>query len=83
MNFFSGSVSLMTYLSYIFLLDASILTTFHDEKKGNFWRILLKFEEKILEIHKHSWLSMFYPHSRFVTLRILSYQESTVAAPIQ
>ena len=31
MNFFF--VSLMTYLAYIFLLDGSIFTTIHDEKK--------------------------------------------------
>ena len=55
--------SLMTYLSYIFRLDASISTTIDDEKEGKnkffnyFWGILLKFNEKVFEIHKHSWLS--------------------------
>ena len=34
MNFFSVFVSLMTYLRYIFELDASIFTTIDDEKEG-------------------------------------------------
>ena len=57
MNFLSNYVSLVTYLSYIFLLDGSILTS--DEEKEEkiqffnyFWRMLLKFEEKKLKIHK-------------------------------
>ena len=63
MNFLSNFVSLVTYLSYIFLLDASIFTT-GEEKEGKnqffnyFWRILLKLEEKNLEIYKLSWLSI-------------------------
>ena len=34
MNFSFVFVSLMTYLSYIFLLDACIFTTIDDEKEG-------------------------------------------------
>ena len=51
----------MTYLSYIFSRDTSIFTITNDkkERKKNqfleyFWRILRKFEEKILQIHKYS-----------------------------
>lgn len=54
----------MTYLNYIFLVDVSIFTITGDnkEKKNQFfkyfWRILIKFEKKVLKIHKHSWLSL-------------------------
>ena len=53
----------MTYLSYIFLY-ASIFTKINDEKKEKnqffkiFWRVFLKLEDNILEIRKHSWLSI-------------------------
>ena len=48
---------------HFFLLGTSIFTTVDKEKEGKvnekyFWRILLKFEEKILEIHKQCWLSI-------------------------
>ena len=48
----------MTYLTYVFLLDASILTTIaekKEEQKSNF-QIFLKVvtEEKNVETHKHS-----------------------------
>ena len=43
----------MTYLGCIFLLDVSILATIDDEKEEK-----IKVEEKVLEIHKHSWLSI-------------------------
>ena len=46
----------MTYSTYIFLLDASIITITDCEKEEKnqffkyYWRILLKFKEKILQI---------------------------------
>ena len=61
MNLFFILLSLMTYLNYIFLVDVSIFTITGDnkEKKNQFfkyfWRILIKFEKKVLKIHKHSW----------------------------
>ena len=45
-------------------LYASIFTKINDEKKEKnqffkiFWRVFLKLEDNILEIHKHSWLSI-------------------------
>ena len=53
----------MTYLSYIFLLYGPIFTITGDNKEENiffkyFWKILQKFEKKILQIHKHSCLSI-------------------------
>ena len=58
MTFNSPIVSLMTYLTYVFLLDASILTTIaekKEEQKSNF-QIFLKVvtEKKNVETHKHS-----------------------------
>ena len=64
MNSFFAFVSLKNYLSYIFLLDASIFTISDDKKDWKnqffkyFWRIELKFDEKSLEIHKHKWRSI-------------------------
>ena len=56
----------MTYLSYVFLLDASLfIFTTIDEKKEeqkSIYQIFLKdvTEEKNVEIHKHSWLLMIW-----------------------
>ena len=125
------------WLLHFFIIDVSIFNT-NEEKEGKnqffnyFWRMLLKFEEKNLEIHKLSWLLITwilkklnsiqtlvenipeiklshhwyllsktykkshsktrtfivlnkfvcYPNNRLVSLRILSYRESTVIAPI-
>ena len=61
MIFLSNFVSLVTYWSYIFLLDVSSFTS-DEEKEGKnkffnyFWRMLLKFEEKKFEIHELSQL---------------------------
>ena len=56
--YFSNFVSLMTYLSYYFLLDASIFTTIDEKKEEqkSTLQIFLKdvTEEKDLEIHQHS-----------------------------
>ena len=43
-----------------FLLDASIFTIIVKlfKKINYFWRMLLKLDEKNLEIHRHSWLSI-------------------------
>ena len=49
------------WLLHFFIIDVSIFNT-NEEKEGKnqffnyFWRMLLKFEEKNLEIHKLSWL---------------------------
>ena len=54
----------MTYVSYIFVLDVSIFIIIDDEKEWKnqffkyFLRILIKFEEKNLEIHKHIQLTL-------------------------
>ena len=55
----------MTYLSYVFLLDASLFSPQLMKRKRNknqlikyFWTMLLR--KKNLEIHKHSWLSMVW-----------------------
>ena len=59
MNFLSNFVSLMNYLSYIFYYMA-LFSPLIKRKRGKnqffnyFWRMLLKFEEKKLEIHKCS-----------------------------
>ena len=58
-------ISLMTYLLKLyFSLDVSIFIITDKEKKEKnqfikcFWRVLVIFEDKIVEIHKHSWLSI-------------------------
>ena len=48
-------------LRHIFLLDAFFFNTIDGKKKG---KILLKLEEKILEIHKHSWLSITWAFNK-------------------
>ena len=61
MNFFFVFVFLTTYLSYIFVLDTSIFTVTDDNKEKKKIKVLqvflkdflLKFEEIILQIHKH------------------------------
>ena len=65
MNFSSVSVSLKTYLGYMFLLDVSIFTTIHDEKEAkinsSFFKHFFKnskVEEKVSESHKQCWLTI-------------------------
>ena len=137
MNFLSDFVSLLTYLIYIFQTRCLHFQHWWRKKKGKnqffnyFLRILSKFEDKNLEIHKLSWLSITwilkrlnsiqtfvedipeiklaywsllsktykksysktptlivlnkfvcYPNNCLVPHQILSYRESTVAAPI-
>ena len=62
-NFLSNFVSLVTYLSYSFLLDGCIFTTDEEKERKNqffnyFWKMLLKFEEKKLRIEKLSQFSI-------------------------
>ena len=63
-NVFSVSVSFMTYLNYIFLLDASIFTTTDDEKKEKinsstiFEEFYLNLKRKFWKFNKQSWLSI-------------------------
>ena len=77
MNFLSNSVSLVTYLSYIFfLLDGSIFTSDEEKEEKNqflncFWRILIKFEEKNLEIHKLSSLSINWILKKLKSIKTL------------
>ena len=63
-NIFSVSVSFMTYLNYIFLLDASIFSTTDDEKKEKinsstiFEEFYLNLKRKFWKFNKQSWLSI-------------------------
>ena len=73
MNLLSVVAHLITCLSYIFLLNTSIFTT-TDEKKSVpqvFLKILIKFEDKILEILKHSWLSITWILTKSNSIQIL------------
>ena len=66
MDFILVFVFLMTYVSYIFLLDTTIFAITEDEKEEKnpilqvleFWGVLLKFKEKFLKIYERSWLSI-------------------------
>ena len=40
-------------------------------KTNSFWRILVKFEDKILQIHKHSWLSITWRLKKSNSIQIL------------
>ena len=58
-SFFSVLIFLMTYLSYVFLLNIFVLTIIDKDKEETknqffkyFWKILLSFEKKFLHIHK-------------------------------
>ena len=69
-------ISLMTYLLKLyFSLDVSIFIITDKEKKEKnqfikcFWRVLVIFEDKIVEIHKHSWLSITWIVKKIALLR--------------
>ena len=80
MDFTLVFVCLMTYVSYIFLLDTTIFAITEDEKEEKnsvlqvleFWGILLKFKEKILKIYKHSWLSITWALKKLNSTQTLS-----------
>ena len=75
-NFLSNFVSVVTYVSHIFLLDAFIFNTDEEKEIKNqffnyFWRMLLKFEDKNLEIHKLSWLSITWILKKLSSIQTL------------
>ena len=80
MDFTLVFVCLMTYVSYIFLLDTTIFAITEDEKEEKnsvlqvleFWGILLKFKEKILKIYKPSWLSITWALKKLNSTQTLS-----------
>ena len=75
----------MTYLSYVFLLDASLFSPQLMKRKRNknqlikyFWTMLLR--KKNLEIHKHSWLSMVWIFKKLDSSKsnyLINYLQST------
>ena len=75
-NFFSVFVSLMTYLSYIFywkpLFSVQLMMRKREQStRSIFWRILLKFEENILEIHKHICFSITWIMKKLNSIQTL------------
>ena len=64
------------WLLHFFIIDVSIFNT-NEEKEGKnqffnyFWRMLLKFEEKNLEIHKLSWLSITWILKKLKSIQTL------------